>query len=665
MGAPPTAGIEGLNVDSYADFRLGRITNENLTEMRNEQLLLASNIIILDDKMPAKRPGYTLVVTATGQILALFDFQRDYDQKQFLLVNSAGKLSACSISPAGAVGNPTILSSVEDLLQSFQFVPIAYACYMTNGIKAYTLLDNVGALKLYAMGITAPTNVPSVALVAGTVTTQYGWQWAFSWVRKVTDSFGATHVHVGPPSPLSNSSGPLTSQMANIGNFGAPPDPTWNFIWIWRTNDTPANSTSALFFDAEIAVGTATYGDANLDTALDLTRPIPYDNNPPSLGIQGGGIMVEYQSRIVICQGNIVQASGLEEILVGNPPESFPASLFFQIPGGKSSISGAAIFNETLYLCTKDFWWTVSGYDVSTFKKRDKILQPGAIGKKAICVTPTHLIFLGRDKKLYAWDGSSPKPIEISKALAKQLLGSLSMEDILSSDMQNAEVRWFSFGRYSYVLVLVNTGTVPAGQFDWIQLWNTKFLDETLADGTVLALSETDFFPTDIITASAAVEQGLATYMFFGDPAGNIYRWPDGFLDNGKTYTPTLGLPWSPGNVFTGPMFHPLPRPDVIKRYFWADIQTDRNDATTSFGIEAVMADTPDMKLAPISIPLQQLPASSGTPALTAARAQLHQTPGCTIGRWSRLFITFPNDNQPATLLRLSVSARPLYGVAP
>lgn len=665
MGAPPTAGIEGLNVDSYADFRLGRITNENLTEMRNEQLLLASNIIILDDKMPAKRPGYTLVVTATGQILALFDFQRDYDQKQFLLVNSAGKLSACSISPAGAVGNPTILSSVEDLLQSFQFVPIAYACYMTNGIKAYTLLDNVGALKLYAMGITAPTNVPSVALVAGTVTTQYGWQWAFSWVRKVTDSFGATHVHVGPPSPLSNSSGPLTSQMANIGNFGAPPDPTWNFIWIWRTNDTPANSTSALFFDAEIAVGTATYGDANLDTALDLTRPIPYDNNPPSLGIQGGGIMVEYQSRIVICQGNIVQASGLEEILVGNPPESFPASLFFQIPGGKSSISGAAIFNETLYLCTKDFWWTVSGYDVSTFKKRDKILQPGAIGKKAICVTPTHLIFLGRDKKLYAWDGSSPKPIEISKALAKQLLGSLSMEDILSSDMQNAEVRWFSFGRYSYVLVLVNTGTVPAGQFDWIQLWNTKFLDETLADGTVLALSETDFFPTDIITASAAVEQGLATYMFFGDPAGNIYRWPDGFLDNGKTYTPTLGLPWSPGNVFTGPMFHPLPRPDVIKRYFWADIQTDRNDATTSFGIEAVMADTPDMKLAPISIPLQQLPASSGTPALTAARAQLHQTPGCTIGRWSRLFITFPNDNLPATLLRLSISAKPQYGVAP
>lgn len=663
MGAaPPQFGIEGLNVDSYADFRLGRVTEANLTEMRNEQLLIASNLVLLADMMPAKRPGYTFVKQASGLILALFDFQRDYDQKQFLLINSAGKLSACAVDGSGAV---TVLSAAEDAEESFQFVPITFACYMTNGIKAYTLLDNAGALKLYAMGISAPTNTPSVALVAGTVTTTYGWQWAYSWVRKVTDSFGATHLHVGPPSPLSASSGPLTAQMANIGNFGAPPDPTWNFIWIWRTNDTPANSTSALFFDAEIAVGTLSYGDANLDTTLDLTRPIPYDNNPPSLGTQGGGIMVEYQGLVVICQGNVVQASGGEVILVGNPPEAFPASMFFQIPGGKSNISGAAIFNQMLYLCTKDYWFTIAGYDVSTFKKQDKILQPGAVGKKAVTVTPTHLVFLGRDKKLYAWDGSSPKPIEVSKSLAKQLLGSLSMEDISSADIENAEVRWYSFGRYSYVLVLVNTGTVPAGQFDWIQLWNTKFLGETLADGTVLTLSETDMFASDILTASAPVEVGLHTYMFLGDPAGNIYRWPDGGLDNGKQFSAALGTPWSAGNVFIGPMFHPLPKPDVVKRYFWADIQTDRNDTVASFKLQAIVADTPDMTKAPIGIPLQPLPGSSGLPSLTAARASMMQTPGCSVGRWNRIFVVFPDDANPATLLRISISAKPLYGVVP
>lgn len=660
MGAPPVAGIEGLNVDTYIDFRAGRVTEDNLTEMRNEELLIANNIVILADRMPALRPGYTLVGPTTGKVLALFDFQRDYDQKQFLLINAAGRLSWRDVHGTGA---DNLLSAAEDAAASFQFAPVNFACYLSNGKNSYTALDNNGTLTLYQRGISAPVAAPTVSLAAGTLTTTYGQQYAYCYVRKVTDSTGVTRLHIGPPSPLSASTGPLTNQIANVAGFAAPPNATWNFIWIFRTNDTPANSTSALFFLAEIPVTTVTYGDSLTDASLDLTRPIPYDNLPPI----AGGVLVEYQGRIITCQGNVVQASGLEEIILGIPQETAPASLFFVIPGGKSTISGATIYDEVVYLCTKDFWWTVQGYDVTTFKKRDKIIQPGAVGKKAIAVTPTHLLYLGRDKKLYAWDGSSPRPIEVSKKLAKQLKGTLSMEDIKSNDIENAEVRWFSYGRYSYAMVLVNTGTVPQGQFDWIQLWNTTFLGETFADGTTIMLSETDFFPSDVFTASWPVEVDLATYMFFGDVNGNIYRWPDGMQDNGKPYFGSLGTPWSPGNVFIGPMFHPLPKGDVVKRNYWVDLQTDRQDALNSFTLEAVVADTPDMTLVAQNVPLEPLYGSSkpGLPVLTAARGHLQKIPGLTVGRWHRLFVTFPSDGNAATLLRISVAQKPLYGVVP
>jgi len=655
---PIPVGIEGLNVDTYFDFRGGRVTEDNLTEMRNEELLIANNIVILADRMPALRPGYTLVGTTMGKVLALFDFQRDYDQKQFLLINAAGRLSWRDVHGTGV---DNLLSAAEDQSASFQFVPVNFACYLSNGKNSYTLLDNQGTLTLYPRGISAPVSAPTVALTTGTLTTTYGQQYAYCYVRKITDSTGVTRVHVGPPSPLSLSTGPLTNNIAIVSGFAAPPNASWNFIWIFRTNDTPANSTSALFFDAEIPAAQATYGDSLTDASLDLTRPIPYDNLPPI----AGGLLSEYLGRIVTCQGNTVQASGLEEILLGIPQETAPASLFFVIPGGKSVISGNAIFDEMVYLCTKDFWWTVQGYDVTTFKKRDKIIQPGAVGKKAFTVTPTHLVYLGRDRKLYAWDGASPRPIEVSKKLAKKLRGSLSMEDISKADLENAEVRWYSFGRYSYVMVLVNTGTVPQGQFDWIQLWNTSFLEETFADGTNVMLSETDFFPSDALSASWPVEVDLDTFMFFGDANGNIYRWPDGMQDNGKPYYGSLGTPWSPGNVYIGPMFHPLPKGEVAKRYFWIDLQTDRVDAHTSFSVNAIVADSPDMTLVSQNVPLEPFYGSSGKIVLTAARAHLNKAPGMTVGRWSRIFVTFPSDGNPATLLRISVSQKPLYGVAP
>lgn len=664
--APPQFGIELLNSETYADFRLGRVTEDNLTEMKPESLLLANNIIILADKMPTKRPGYTLVQkVGSGAAIASFDYQREVDLTQFLISQVGGQLIQSKVDGTGA---PLVLSNGESLTKSYMFAKGSpFALYMGNGINMWGLFDNAGTNKLYKMGISAPTTAPTVTLAAGTVTTTYGWQWAYCYVRKITDGKGITRLHVGPPSPLSASSGPLTNQLANVSGFAAPPDATWNFIWIFRTNDTPSGSTSALFFDAEIAVGTSTFADSNLDTVLDLTRPIPYLNLPPPVG----EILVEYQSRIgvagIASQPNLVQLGGFEEILLGMPAECFPG-LAFQVPGGKQAVSGLIASDEAGFVGTKDVWWTITGYNAATLRKSDMVVKPGPIGKKACVLTPTHLVYLGKDRKLYGWDMSSAKPVNLSVNLGKPLLGSMSMDDISDSDVANAEVRWLSFGRYSFIAVLVNTGNVPLGQFDWIQLWNASFLGQLLpSDGvTILGLLETDFWPSDIMSCSAVVEVNNRTYLFLGDANGNIYRWPDGGLDNGKPFGAALGSPWTPLRVFIGQMFHPVPPAEVVKRLFFFDLHTNREDAASSFQLEAIVADSPDMTLQPVAVPLQPFYASDGSgPVPAAARGMLHQQKRTSIGRWARFFVVFPADGNPAQITRFAVSAKPLYGTAP
>ena len=667
-GAPPLYGIEGLNVETYADFRLGRITEDNLSEMKLQALLLGNNVVILSDKMPTKRPGYTLVQKiASGPVIRTFDYQRTVDNAQYLVSQANGQLLASRVDGTG--GSPVVLSSGEDLEDTYDFVAASpYALYMSNAHRSWVLLDNSGTPTLYPWGITAPAAAPTVVLSAGTVTTTYGWQWAYCYVRKVTDGQGNTRIHVGPPSPLSDSSGPLTSQLATLSGFTPPPNASWNYIWIFRTNDVPEDSTSALFFDAEIPVAQTSYADSNLDSTLDLTRPIPYDNTPPPLG----SIIVMYQSRVVVAgtpgSPDLVSVGGFEEILLGMPAECFPADLIFQVPGGLRAVSAMVPTQNALYISTKDFWFKITGYNAATFNKSDNVCQPGAVGKKAATLTPTHLVYMGKDRKLYGWDMSSARPINLSISLGKPLLGTKSMADISKSYVENTEVRYLSDGRFAHIVVLANTGAVGPLQFDWIQLWYAGFLGQLLPPDyeEAVGLCETDFWPSDIVTASNLVEVGNQTYLFLGDPNGNVYRWPDGYQDNGKNFGAALGSIWSVGHVFIGPMFHPIPPQEVVKKFMFFDLHTDRQDCQQSFQLEAVVGDSPDMTLWPVNVPLGPLMGSGRQgPVLNAARGHLHLVPKCSTGRWARFLIVFPDDGNPATVIRFGISARPLYGVAP
>lgn len=657
--------------------------------MRKEELLLANNILIQNDRMPTLRPGYTLVKALGGAdfhgpILSFYDYQRSIDGKQFLLVQTATDLIALDASTGFTTGSSLVQSA--GLTAPFgggkaAYVEITpYELLVATPDGCIVLIDEGGIFPLNAVaaGLPAPNGgTPVIATGAGTLNYTFGYSYRWCWVRKWTDTAGTVRYHVGPPNDgdALNFAGPGSGVALEPGWSGSTAlvPQSVDRVWLFRTFDTPLGSTSAYFFIGEVLLGggggTASWSftDDNTDDALDLTRPVPYDNFPPP----GGGCLGELHSRAVLTQipGSpaLVQVSGYDEILVGVPGEAWPPDLFFDVPAGRKSTTALATFQEKEFISSLDFWFTFSGYDISTFKLRDKACEPGAVGSKAWCTTATHLVFLGEDRNLWGWDGVSTRPVQFSKNLAKQLAGTLSMEDIDSATLSGAELQWYHFGRYDYIMVMVNTGSVAAGQYDWIQMWNAGFLGETYDDEvTPVGLVETDFFPSDAFSASGQVMAGNDRYVVFGDAAGNVYRWPDSKQDNGKNFAGALGSAWTSLNVYQGPMFHPVPSANIVKKMFFADAHTDRQDAVTAFLISAVVSDSPDMTLQPTALPIQPLPASGGrAPAPTAFRARFYEDPATSVGRWCRVFVVFPDDGGGGTLVRLDIAAKPIYPIAP
>jgi hypothetical protein len=634
---------------TWKDFSGGRVTNRNLTGISTQESLIATDVVFLGDEAVAKRPGYTLKLNLgqDGKVFSLFDFQRDSDASQFLLAQqqqvSLGACSLYSINAASLI--KTLLSNTEDPFAEFAYVPLDYAAYMSNGLKSYRMVDQAGTNKIFKWGIAAPAVAPAIALPAGVLTLTYGRQYVACAVSKITDLGGTTRIHVGKPSPITGSTGPITSKTPTL-TLATETDTQVTHIWIFSTFDNPADSSSVYLFNGEVTNGTASYGDTVTDANLDITRLAPFDNNPAP----AGEIVLQFASRTVVAKipGNptLVQLSGFEEIALGIPQEAFPSSLQFKIPGGKQALSAGAVFNQSLFLSTQDFLWQIQGFDVETFTKKDKVAQPGAVGKKAMVVTPQYLVWLGKDKKLWAWDGVNT-PINASDQLGKPLPGSLSMEDLSDSELPNLELRYYTFGRYNLLVLLANSGTAPSGYFDWIQLWDASFIGKTLDSGQVQMLGEADMFPSDIMATSALVDDNNKTYIFFGDIHGNIFRWPDGYQDNGQNYAPVWGSGWSE-----------LQAPEVTKALHYADLYTDRMDAPNQFKVSAVSGKVPNMIKKAIACQVRALP-DDADPDPMAARAYLDE-PGAASGLWSRFVVQFPVDDQPATLHRFSVQAEPL-----
>lgn len=648
--------IHGLSPVTIRDFRAGRMTAKNLTGFMPEHCLIAEDVFFLGDGNVRRRGGYTLVQNIGVGAQRLFDFHRQSDQKQYLIANYGTRLSLLKVD--GSM-QPRVLSSTEDATKPFSFGTNSYGLFGSNGVNSYAMYNVSGTETLRSWGIAARTTAPTIdTSVTGTLTLTYGRQYVYCDVIKWTDAQGVSYYHIGAPSPISAGTGPITDKVVTLGSMMNSSNPAVTHKWIFATTDQPADQSADFMFAAEIPNNVTSWGDSLPDDQLDYTRAAPWDNLMPPTAQW----LIEYCGRIVALgipsAPDSVWCSAVGEVDLGVQEESFPQEVRFSVPGGIKQITGGAAFSQSLMLSTPEFWFQIRGTDESSFTKTDFIIKPGAVGFKCVVTTQSQLIWLGPDKKLWCWDGSN-LPLELSFKLAQPSLlpGVYSMNDLTDAQLANCELKIYDFGRYHFIVVGAYIDNSP--YFTWLQLWDASALVSAtgwrtyLSDGSTVGLAESDMFPNDDMIAMANVEVGNTQWLYLCDNVGNIFRWPDGFADNGALVQPQFGTGWIDQGM-----------PGVVKHNLWADLTTDRDNADTTWtSISAAVSNGVNMKVVPQPLKCTSVPGPYGIDH-SLVRASFNQQ-GCTIGQWLRLVINWPSDNLDATLSQIQISSKPLSQVNP
>jgi hypothetical protein len=638
--------IKRLNNLTIAQFS-GKKSFANLTSMEPGQLLSGKNVLVMEDRRLRRAPGYTLVTNVdAGPIQGQpFDFQRSVDGRQYIFVQSGGTIYAMNPDGSGKVA----LASGE--VGVHQFVSTAIIAYSSDGTNAYRYVDNNGTLTRYNWGIVAPAVAPAIAIGAGTLTLTYGRTYVYCYVAKYVDSLGIQRVSVSAPSPISAHTGPIASEVVTLSGLQVSGDTQVNYKWIFEVTDSPFNTSATYFFAAEIPNSQTSWGDTLVDDALDQTRLAPFDNNPAP----PAPLLDEFQNRIVAVNGGLIQISGYSEIQLGIPQEAWPESLFFNLPSGKRKATAVAASQDgsVLYVADGDFWYEYQGYDATTFTENDRVASPSAAGPLALCPTPFGLAYLAPNRRLYLWKGAGSEATDISSEVAQALPGTYSMDDLDQASVSRAVLRWFSYGSLSFLAVFCRTSDAPDANLNLIQIWSVAVTSgassglyggSSTVYGQLSGIYQTDKIPSVTMTAAGTVEVGSVPYLYLGDANGNLYRFPDGFTDNGNPYLGVGQLSW-------------LIPYEGKSNFLSIDVTTDRLNAANSFQIYAMAADAPDQSLTPTLLDVQTLPSPVGATGLTI-RAGLNLA-GVATGKYITVFLAMPNDENEAVISKVILWSRP------
>lgn len=641
--------IRDLKETVIADF-IGKNTQQNLVESKPGVLNMAKNVMIQNDQQVSKAPGYTKLATlGTGPVGRSFDFQRAVDSKQFVLIQSGDKIYAMQ-----ADGSNQILLSSGEGSNGFRFVNNAFAAYGSDGVHAYRFVDTGnGLLTKYNWGIAAPQTAPTISTGAGTLTLQNGVRYVECYVSRFTDSIGVQRLSISAPSPMSAHTGPLTSAAITVGTLTPSTDAQVNYKWIFRTTDSPLDTTATFYFIAEIPNSQTSWGDALTDSSLDLTRLAPFDNNPAP----PAPILTTFQNRVVAINDGLIQLSGYDEITLGIPEEAWPESLFFNMPSGNRTATAAIPAQEgnVLLISSPDYWFSYKGYDASTFTEQDRVASPGAAGRDAVCNTPFGIVWLSPSKRIWLWNGNTT-PTDISSIISNSMYGTYGMDDLSAADLKSAQLTWFSFGSTHFIALFCRTNDAPDVNLNLVQIWSVgvstqassgQFGTGSTLYGQISGIYQTDKIPSVSFTGAGSVLSNSVPYIFCGDAAGNVYRFPDGFQDAAIPMIPAFGTGWM-NCEFNG-----------RKRFFFVDVVTTRSTALTDFQLFAKVADSPDQRVTTVALPTQTLPSPDGTETVSL-RGNL-QIDGCNVGKFVSIYIVFPKDNTDAMVRSVTVYSKPLY----
>lgn len=654
--------IRNLTPASVTQF-IGKNTAQNLTDAQAGTLLSAKNILINKDNQIRKIPGYTLVAKTlnAGPVRSIFNFERAVDNKQFVFVHSGSEIFAMNPDGTGV----QLLSSGETE-EPFQFVGSDIICYGSNGVNAWRFVDNAGVLTKYIWGIAAPLTAPAIALSAGTLTLTFGRTYVVCGVSIYTDSLGIQRVHVGAPSPISAFTGPVTSQLVELEDIPVFTDPQVNFVWIFATTDSPINTSATFYFAAQITNGTTSFGDTLVDADLDQTRLAPFDNNPAPPQT----MLTTSQTCVAGVQVNQMRISGGSTITLGIPEEAWPLDLFFNVPAGARTATAISTVQQgqLLVVDTLTSKFGYAGTVGTTFTEEDSIASPGSVGKFAQVTTPFGQVFLSESKRLFIWGGvAGVAPTEISDDITNSYPGTYGMEDLSAPDLSTAQLLWYSYGTQHFVVVIARTTDAPDKFLNWMQIWSIpvkgsqssgQFTGTSGFFNQIGGLYQSDKIPNNSLSAAASVRVDSVPYLFLGDPLGNVYRFPDGFADNGVPIAANFSLPWS--NLGT----------EAEKRFYWIDLfvqcdvsQLANGGPVQNFKVWAAVAASAEDTALYTQLELQLVP-DPKNPSQYALRGNL-QVDGLNVGKFIRIEVQLPDDLFDDVVLKMTVWHAPLYqGIA-
>jgi hypothetical protein len=619
----------------------GKKLNQNLANMGTADLLQADNVQILSDGVIRTVPGYTLVhAFGAGPTNKIYDFQRAVDHKQFTMVQHGGTLDA--IYPDGSVHT----LSTGETSEPYSFVQNAFVLYGSNGVNAWRFVDaGDGNLTKYQWGITPPSTAPAVSVgSASSLSLIYGRQYVYCYVSEITDSLGVVRTSVSAPSPMSAFSGPTSSHAVNLTSITASTDPQVNKIWIFETFDAAVSTQSTFYFAAEISNGTTSFADTLADNSLDQTRQAPFNTNLPPPACSR---LVSFASRIWALTDNFIQSSGGENVLLGIPEEGWNPQDFISVPSGsRIVVGGITIDNGSVMMVGTPEWYMSVQVDTTnsatTINQQDRTVTPGLAGKQGLVQIPGRLLWIAPDKRLWSWSGGSEAG-NFSDDIGLTVAGTKSVNELSAAALSTAEIRYFTYGQQHYVLVAANTGT---GHLDWIALYELiTSVNQYSGNLSISGSISTDMFPTAPISATANVLVGNVPYVYLGDTAGNVYRWPDGFSGNGAT-------------IFsTGWLHDDL---ETVQEWAYVDFTVDDLTAFNRATIAAVAMDQPDMTKPLILVQARPYPFTHAN-GDRIIRVPIRQVKGASVGKYLRLQVQLPADGSQHSVVKASVAYKPLF----
>lgn len=428
----------------------------------------------------------------------------------------------------------------------------------------FTVISKQGNVLTFNQPVTADLSVGAAGTLQGTWAWATGMSVGFAYRNSVTGHIGNFLTLAGPfLGPFIGVNGTAPRSLT----FTAPasPDAQVDSVVWYRTLDGGGD-----FFFAQIENGNG--GPATLvmpDSMLDQSQKGALINNPP---VQGK-FMAVGQGRLFVA--NLVGApqdiiySGYEQILVGNPPESFPPNNRLRLSIGAESCNGVGVlqngvvgFSQTgkMFMLrgnVQDI--TVTVPVVFTQYLQELPWQLGCLSHWSIQATPYGLVWLAADKTVQFFDGSNP-PEDISKPIYPILR---NITQGTEGSVVSAYFNWLD--RDWYVLAVATGGSQTNNR---LYLWS---LDAETKD-IEMFVSDIQADYVGMVTSSLGLRQLIIAQ------AGRLKNLPAAQDTAGGLVSDLTLIPSTNGqlNAYWRSMYAGNQNPEQSKTFRWGRLVTDQ-----------------------------------------------------------------------------------------